>query len=609
MNASVDGLNTRGGTELLGAGTMERRHDLFGFCKEWMTMNFRRNKRRVRSLLLFGACALLARPVLQQTGSANLDIASVLPSGAMIYLESQDFLGQLQRWDNSSVKQRWLASENFSQFQKSRLYLRLSDKLQEFTNLVGLTVDFPLVRSLAGRQAGLGLYGIRDLEFVFVTRVPGSSFEQGSFFRQRSQYEQRSAEGGAYFARSGQSSAIAFAIRNNYFFLATNENLLRATLHNLGVIASQERLSAERLFQETQASLPRGQDLWMYINMGLVQDSRYFRNEWLYKNFKETAGYRAGAVRLSLEAGQYREERQFLLKEQVGDVRNLEQGLVQGLPGDLEFVKAEAASSRPVAEAVHETLLNSLRRRDQTLSLTGREAAYEIAPLLKSDNRYFLQIDEPVPAVENVLEAQRREQETMVAELEKELQSLGVVDLVRCASPALDGQGYLRGRQAFVLKGGDKDSSSLKQTLQRQYNRLHHAGASAVWSRSEGGLELLGESPGMALASKGQWLVLGTPAEFVRAIVTAAPRDSAIPTRSLHYYSHLDVKQLRPGYNALFQSLDYQAHPRNPGEPSPFFSGNLGSLLAALSPVESVTVQRWIQGQIRYEEVIYRGQL
>src|SRR5688572_23364018 len=60
-----------------------------------------------------------ALPMLQ-TASDIVDIATLLPPGAMIYLESHDLLGQLQRWSDSGVKQRWLASANFSAFEKSR---------------------------------------------------------------------------------------------------------------------------------------------------------------------------------------------------------------------------------------------------------------------------------------------------------------------------------------------------------------------------------------------------------------------------------------------------------------------------------------------------------
>jgi len=550
---------------------------------------------------------LFALPLLQQTAS-DIDIATLLPPGAMIYLESQDFLGQLQRWSDSGVKQRWLASANFSEFEKSRLYLRLKDRLHEFDSLAGLSTDLPLVRSLAGKQAGLGLYSIRDLEFVFATKIPTGSFEQGPFFQQRARYEQRSAEGGAYFARSGPNGAIAFAIRGGYFFLATRENLLRTVLHNFSVAASRERLSSEPLFQESQTAPARGSDVWMYLNMGLVQDSRYFRNEWLYKNLEETARYRAGVVRLAMQSGQYREERQFLLKEDATAPPAIDPALLQGLPDSLELVRAETATPRAIALALHETLLNPLRRRDQTLSLTRREDSYETAPLLKTDNRYFLQINEPAPAAENLKERQQREMQQMLSELEAELQALGSAALVQCRSSQLDAEGYVRAQHGFVLKAGTPNLDRLKQVIQSQYNRLYHGSQLANWTRGEGNSEVLGSLSPLALDTKGSLFALGNSTAFVRNLLNSASsaRDSS---RAVYYYGRLDLKQLRPHYNGLFQWLDYQAVPPHPGTPPPYFSANLGGLLGALQPVETVAVQRWVVNRTLHEEVIYRGQL
>ena len=550
---------------------------------------------------------IFALPMLQTTAS-DVDIASLLPPGAMIYLESRDFLGHLQRWSDSAVKQRWLASANFSEFEKSRLFLRLKDRLQEFDSLAGLSTDLPLVRSLAGKQAGLGLYSVRDLQFVFVTKIPTGAFEQGPFFQQRARYEQRSAEGGAYFARSGPNGAIAFATRGGYFFLATRESLLRAALHNFSVATSRERLSAEPLFQETQTALARSGDVWMYLNMGLVQDSRYFRNEWLYQNLEETARYRAGVVRLAMQSGQYREERQFLLKEDATTPAAIDPAILQGLPDNLELVRAETATPKAIALALHETLLNPLRRRDQTLSLTRREDAYETAPLLKTDNRYFLQIDEPTHAVENMKEGQQREMEQMLSELEAELQTLGSTALVQCRSSQLDAEGYVRAQHGFVLKTGGANLDRLKEVIQRQYNRLYHGSQLANWTRSEGNTEALGGLSPVALETKGSLFALGNSAAFVRSLLNSAPnpRDS---NRAVYYDARLNLKQLRPHYNGLFQRLDYQAVPPQPGAPPPYFSGNLGGLLGALQPVETVAVQRWIVNRTLHEEVLYRGQL
>ena len=120
--------------------------------------------------------------------ASDIDIATLLPPGAMIYLESQDFLGQLQRWSDSGVKQRWLASANFSEFEKSRLYLRLKDRLQEFNSLAGLSTDLPLsVRSRESRPGWAStVFGIWNLFLrrrsrpVHLSRVLFSSNERAT---------------------------------------------------------------------------------------------------------------------------------------------------------------------------------------------------------------------------------------------------------------------------------------------------------------------------------------------------------------------------------------------------------------------------------------------
>jgi hypothetical protein len=535
-------------------------------------------------------------------------MATLLPRGAMIYLESRDFLGQLQRWSDSGVKQRWVASANFSEFEKSRLYLRLKDRLGEFEALAAVSASLPLVRSLAGKQAALGLYNVRDLEFVFATKIPSGTFEQGPFFQQRARYEQRSAEGGPYYARSGPNGAIAFAIRGGYFFLSTRESLLRTTLHNFSVAAPGDRLSGEMLFQESQTALGRNSDVWMYLNMGLVQESRYFRNEWLYRNFEETARYRAGVVRLAMQAGEYREERRFLMKDDAVAPATIDSALLQSLPGNLEMARAEAATPAEIALAVHDTLLNPLRRRDQTLSLTRRENPYEVAPLLKTDNRYFIQIDAPAAAADDPKERRQRERQQLLDELESELQSLGATAMIQCRSQRSDAEGYVRAHHGFLVNFRSAGLDRLKQILGSQYNRLYHGGRPATWSRGEGSTEVLGSLAQVALESKGGSLAIGSSAAFVRSLLNGA----AMPppsNRAVHYYARLDLKQLRPHYRALFQWLDYRAVAPNSGQPPPFFSANLGSLLAALAPVETVAVERWMVNRTLHEEVIYRGEL
>src|SRR5437870_3812689 len=59
-------------------------------------------------------------------------LASVMPSGALLYLEAQDFGRLLQDWNTSPEKASWLKSDDYQVFSRSKLFLRLKDVQGEF---------------------------------------------------------------------------------------------------------------------------------------------------------------------------------------------------------------------------------------------------------------------------------------------------------------------------------------------------------------------------------------------------------------------------------------------------------------------------------------------
>ena len=563
----------------------------------------------VGAILFSLALVVLAVPALQP-GNSSSDIAALLPPGAMIYLESNALMDQLKEWNDSRVKQGWLESANFASFQKSRLYLRLSDKLAQFENAAEVALDFSIFRTLSGKKSGLGLYDIRDLEFVFVTEVPNDQFNQGPFFRRQARYEQRSAEGGSYFARSRRGGTITYAFRGDLFFLATSESLLRATLHNAADPSVKGGLNAEPIFQEAQTVLSRGGDLWMFLNMSLVKNSRYFRNEWLYGNLKEIEQYRAGVVQLERTRGQYKEERQFLLKEDTpSSVGTIDPKLVGKLPGKVELLKAQVSGPEETAFVIHNVLLNSLRTRDQTISFTRSGLSYDTSQLLKSSNRYALQIDEPIVEEENPQLAQNKEKERLIAELAKELNLLGVKSLVRCDSPSSGSQGYRAVRTVFILNSQTKEFTSLKQVLQNQYNYLYHSGAPAAWKSINGNEQVLGDLRTLALKTEGSLLYLGNSENLIRLISDGSVKPNFRESiQDLEFYSRLDMNQFRGNYQSLFHWLDYQTGSAIPGAAQPYFSANLGSLIETFSPLQNVTISRRRNEKGLHEEITYRIQ-
>ena len=80
-----------------------------------------------RRILLSLALVALAVWALGQSGAPQPSLARYLPPGPLLVVEAQDFSALLGDWNGSQEKRAWVASDNFSVFSRSRLYLRLTD--------------------------------------------------------------------------------------------------------------------------------------------------------------------------------------------------------------------------------------------------------------------------------------------------------------------------------------------------------------------------------------------------------------------------------------------------------------------------------------------------
>ena len=70
--------------------------------------------------LLLSAAGLL----FLQTAAPPPKLATLMPRGALLYLEAPDFGSLLHEWDTSRTKAAWLGSENYAVFSHSNLFMK-----------------------------------------------------------------------------------------------------------------------------------------------------------------------------------------------------------------------------------------------------------------------------------------------------------------------------------------------------------------------------------------------------------------------------------------------------------------------------------------------------
>jgi len=542
----------------------------------------------------------------QQLAAVPPSLAAFAPPGGLLAVESPDFAALVKSWTSSPEEQRWLASDSYAGFSRSRLFAQLGDAQSQFVATAGLPIDARFVQQIAGKQSLLVLYDIRSLEFLYITRMPAGDAAKTPLLALQSKFEERKVGDTSFYVRTEGDPArtVAFAVRGDYLLLATSSDRIASALQLMQQPANRT-LAQESWYASTIAAAARQPgDLRMTLNLAQIVASPYFRSYWVQQNVTQMKQYSAGLSDLYREAGVFLEERVLLHSDP-------EQKFVStDLAPVLAYAPAKSGVYRAMAQPDAATVLAQLE--DKVLDRTS--AAFRNAhqapvadlstPQAGDTTSLEERIDEPV-----VLSPVRTEQLKPLSDL---LSTMPVqAMLVYSASdPPATGLTTVHAAVA-VAAAGPWDAASLQTAISAVLASKISVGAAGLnWQAQKSGnlqwLQLSGMQP-LAMAVNGNVCVLATDqATLLRMLnaVAAAPHVAQVAGTVAGF----DHSSERGTFTQLTATLD-QYHPgnTNAGNSPPFFAGNMVSLsntfqdLNAETFTESATADNVVHQSVRYE--------
>jgi hypothetical protein len=285
-------------------------------------------------VILLALVATSAAVVWQAPAPALITMAGVIPAGPVLVLEAADFASLVHDWQTSKEKSAWLTSDNYKVFSRSMLLLRLEEVRDEFAGAAGLAPDMSVVESVAGTHSILALYSLREIEFVYITRLPTAKAVESVLWQKRNDYQPRQAAGATYYVRSQGDRQVAFAATNDYLLLATREDLLgRAlTLMNASAAAALPSVTSDAWFNQAIAAAGQPGDLRLTMDLQTLARAPQFRSYWIQNNVSDLRAYRSAISDLRRESGQMREERVMLRMEHAEAPPALRAGIAGMIP-------------------------------------------------------------------------------------------------------------------------------------------------------------------------------------------------------------------------------------------------------------------------------------
>jgi len=584
---------------------------------------------------------------------APVKFASSMPAGALVYLESRNLEGLLKAWLASPVRDRYFKSASYRSFTRSRLYLKIQDRLNDLKAGFGVELSDEWLAQVAGGPSAISIYDPSKLEMLFVTEVPREKALASTIFAQAKDFQERkTAKGTSYYSREvttdggNGSQRIAFAWTDGKLWIGTSDALLAEALDgpaNGGLGAA--------VLQTTQAAtdlVPH--DMIVWFDMERSVRNKYFNLYWIQRNAKDLEGLSSGVIDLEFAADGVHERRWYLRKSgapapEATDAAALAR-LEAAAPADAQLVEATTGAADLGGELAA-TMFGPERAADgvRAVQASNSGSSYDSSEddsesssasrFRYLDERFDHDVDDP--SVAFALPVQKAVETKTPTFAEQVSTLVGAAAPVRTAIYAsiglADKELFAHVDRVVVVELGAPDrlnTADLERLVRAEFARRFVVGGDVervAWAVSGGSRSLAGSltSQGGAYRVAGKYLVVSSTAASCDAVATRlaqpAPAGAAGGRETgLVRVAEVRLSLARGPFQRLTrildtrqtQSVEEEAVNEDSEEgdqadnrPVLFFSQNLASLLDVVRDVTRVRLVTAVDGQVIRESVDY----
>jgi hypothetical protein len=284
---------------------------------------------------------LLSSAATRGAAGARVEVARLVPAGAVAVLESDDLGGLLDAWRSSSLRAGFEGTSAEADMQHGMLYQRLGDRLGVLEKLAGFHLDVDRLRVILGRQAALAVYDLGETRFVLIAQLADRDLRKTPFAGAAKRFPRRSYAGLDYFVDGDKDAQLLFAVVGDRLVVGNDPDHVRAALVLAaratgtkydGKTATPAALADDADYARLLAASPAAAAR-VYVHLDAIRDLHHFKDFWIFDWAGRTDQYNAlddvhaSLLSLSLVDGQLVETRVHVADAAATD------GLPEGKPG------------------------------------------------------------------------------------------------------------------------------------------------------------------------------------------------------------------------------------------------------------------------------------
>jgi len=578
-------------------------------------MVFKFLKFRYFLLVLLLVSAVIAYAKINSANEA-FSQAKDFPEGALLYAQFQDLPALYKIWDESELKQKYLESVNFREFENEHLAMKLVSRLSEFEEASNFPLDISAVLSSSETKAAIAVYDIGRLEFVFVAPLSEDKILASQFFLNKSTFEENTLEDktivyGKNVAsdRGRQPQKLLFAFVKGRFVLATDEVKFFKTLAIINGKSKENNLFDAPEFRNlSKKTEPHQATIW--VDQRKLNDDWYFKNYWAFKNLENLKKIRAGIFDFEMQENKLIERRKFLLNGKANEKTKISANEINDLqnfiPKDVPHFSFQAIdkSSDFAAKEIRKTLLDgfsAFERKSEKAKSSGHfysEIYYRHSSNFESE---INEIDEDFEINEGSL----RDENALIIEINSLINAANPQTSANLISPhSLPMPLFFENRRGFVLTlqnpqnlNREKLENALSLLALNQLTVSRNK-TDLSWktieenSKSRRELELPFLGWKMVYSIQNNTVIFANNVDFLKQMLENNPAEMSEANGKFDEFTTLRFNLHDQVFDSVISKIREEEAKNSENESVDFFTDNVGSLFGVLSNINRVEIRK-----------------
>ena len=581
--------------------------------------------------------SIIAYAKISSAGAA-FSQAKDFPKGALVYAQFQDLPAVYKIWDESELKQKYLESANFSEFNSSHLALKLLSRLEEFQAANGFDLDVSAILSSSETKAAIAVYDIGRLEFVFVAPLSEEKMLASRFLLNKSAFEETTLEDGTVFYsknvaadRGRQKQKILFANAGGRFVLATDEVKFFKTLALINGKSKDKNLYDFPAFKNLSEKIePHSATVW--VDQRRLNDDWYFKHYWAFKNTEKLKKIRAGIFDFEVGENKLLEHRKFLLNSSFGEnKRKISQSERENLH---RFVPENAAyfairsiqnSEKSVGKEIYQTLFDGFSNSEKNVENHDSHEQFYFEDYGENyrnygylDDKYEAEINEDDGGFE-IEKGDSQAKNDLIENLQNVIQKAEPEISLTIISPqSLPMPLFFECRRGLVLSLGNADKFDRQNfetaiaALANEQLAVSGGAANLTWktvkdggkTRRELDLPILGWK--LFYALKNNQIIFANNAELLDSMLNENPFQDEFSTKiEVEKVITLQLNRHETAFDEVMNKIKEAETKSEESASFDFFTDNVGSLFEVLSNVKRVEIKTSSAASYLTEELTF----